>query len=87
MIEKILKGKLEYDANVDGYTVAEGRYMVQFQDRVSMIRQFINGKFKLKSTESKTWARLWKDNELIFQTEMPKYLARQKMVQFLRGEM
>ena len=90
--EALIKGIKNYEDDGLGGTYSLGEwgkkgYYVQFQDRESHqhddIMKYPNASPRVKSY---TWARVWKDGELVQNIEDTKFGARQKVIDYFQKE-
>lgn len=88
LINSIRKNNLNYEADTDAYSIENESIYIQFQDRETVSYRANNNLTKIKQdkTETNTWIRIWIDNNLVFKGNFPKYVARQKAIDFLVSE-
>lgn len=84
IVNSIRNNLLLWDDEVNASYTCLGSILVQFQDRESHeVRATRHGINRHPKVSTHTWARVWDDEKLIFSCELPKYQARQKVIEFL----
>lgn len=89
--DRIKNNELDYDEEIDAYFAEEDNIYVQFQDRqTNTYRSTLDPKDnRMKIVDrnprvsSNTWARIWKDGELVKSFEGPKYKVRADVIKYL----
>ena len=89
--DRIKNNELDYDEEIDAYFAEEDNIYVQFQDRqTNTYRSILDPKDnRMKIVDrnprvsSNTWARIWKDGELVKSFEGPKYKVRADVIKYL----
>ena len=89
--DRIKNNELDYDEEIDAYFAEEDNIYVQFQDRQTNTYRSILGpkdnRMKIVDrnprVSSNTWARIWKDGELVKSFEGPKYKVRADVIKYL----
>lgn len=93
--DRIRKGQLDYNDNMDTFSAEEDGVTIQLQDRESHThefgsttnqwgRSFVGDQLnKAPKVATQTWGRVWKDGKFDKSFEGPKYQVRAEMAKYL----